>query len=772
MKKFLLIIFLSLYLPFEVEEQLSITELKEEAQLFILNQSYIDAISNYEKIYDMQSLIFGPNHKNLSETLIILGDLYYKVNDELNTIRCFQESIHIMHYNSLVSDQLFITPLEYLYEVYLSNDQLDLSEHISSRLEYLYSLDTLSYENTNWTHALKSDLSTPSVDTNIFFESDSVLLISPYDYIDSSKYYIQNENFQKSISFLSNAFIEGSDLFDYGFYNNLFASFSDLELAQLSDFFQAAKYSDNQDTQASAYFYLSLISFQLGNNNLSLSYIHEFLRLMPDDFIGFIILANNYYSQSDYISALSEYQKILWVDPNNDLALVQQGLCFYHLGYYSEAQSNFKIVLSNNPSDYNSLYYSGLIEYENNNFSECIKFFLELLQYDSKNYEIYNYLGDSYYQLDNLKLALSAYKQSVSLNAYDPKIYYKIGIIYEQLLNINEAINNYNQAINMDNNDIDLLYRLANILYQDNQLKKSLEYFRRYIAYKPKDIEIIEILADVLYKLNRLPEAIDNYKRLIDLNQHKFKYYNHIAKAYWELGDYIQSDYYYQTVLNYPEADEGEVFYYLGFIANQTKNYDLAINYFLDSKRCGYTNINLYYQLSYACIQMNNYVQIISILHEGLYYHPDDYNLLYDLGLSYYELGLYSESIDILNQYFIQNNTDLTAAYLMGVSYLKIKKYKTALYYLELIDGRSDYEILYYLGICNFHLKNYNKAIRLFKKSLIINPQNEYTVYALGQCYIEAENKRDAKRQLKSLMNLDSELFELLKVSFDSKFLD
>ena len=74
MKFFLLIFFLSFHLSFEVEEQLSITELKEEAKLFILNKSYLDAISNYEKIYDLQSLIFGSSHKNLFETLIISID--------------------------------------------------------------------------------------------------------------------------------------------------------------------------------------------------------------------------------------------------------------------------------------------------------------------------------------------------------------------------------------------------------------------------------------------------------------------------------------------------------------------------------------------------------------------------------------------------------------------------------------------------------------------------------------------------------------------------
>ena len=111
-----LFIFFAICFTFEVEEQLSITELEEEAQIFILNESYLDAIANYEKIYDIQSLIFGINHKKLANTLVLLGDLYYKLNDEVNALRCFQESIRIIHYNYMKSNQAFITPLEYLFE--------------------------------------------------------------------------------------------------------------------------------------------------------------------------------------------------------------------------------------------------------------------------------------------------------------------------------------------------------------------------------------------------------------------------------------------------------------------------------------------------------------------------------------------------------------------------------------------------------------------------------------------------------------------------------
>ena len=390
MRKTILLILLFPLFSFEVEEQLSITELKEESKLFILNKSYVDAISNYEKIYDIQSLIFGFDHKNLAETLITLGDLYYKIGDEINALRCFQDAIHVMYYNSLLTDQLLMTPFEYLYEIYLNNEQLDLAEHISSHLSYLYSLDTLSYQNTNWTEALNQNLPSIIISDSLYFESDSLFVPDPITFIDSAKHHIKNIKFDEAILSLSNAFIEGYDIFDYNFYHELFNSFNDTELQQLSDFFQTSKYSDNQDIQATAYFYLAIISYQLGNNNLSLSYVQEFLRIMPDDFIGFIITANNYYAEGRYLDALSEYQKILWIDPEHELSLFQQGLCFYKLGYTKDAQLNFNRLLSIYPESYNSKYYLALIDYQNNNFEKSIPLFLDLLQYDSKNYELYN----------------------------------------------------------------------------------------------------------------------------------------------------------------------------------------------------------------------------------------------------------------------------------------------------------------------------------------------------------------------------------------------
>ena len=286
-KSLSILFFLSLCFSFEVEEKLSITELKEEAELFILNQSYIDAISNYEKIYDIQSLIFGLEHKNLAETLIVLGDLYYKIGDEVNSLRCFQESIRIMHYNMLLSNQSLITPFEYLFEIYLNNDQPDIAKNISDQLSYLYSLDTLSYINTKWMGALNYNFSSLELVDSILFLQDSTQFVDPYDYIENAKIHIQNSQYYQATEVLSNAFIEGYDIFNYEFYNELFNNFSDEELNQLADFFQTLKYSDSQDIQSSTYFYLAIISL---SNNIMLYYLEFYYNSQNYNIYSLLIL--------------------------------------------------------------------------------------------------------------------------------------------------------------------------------------------------------------------------------------------------------------------------------------------------------------------------------------------------------------------------------------------------------------------------------------------------------------------------------------------------
>ena len=60
---------------------------------------------------------------------------------------------------------------------------------------------------------------------------------------------------------------------------------------------------------------------------------------MPDEITTYIMLGNIYFNKNNYLDALLEYQKILWLYPQDLYALYQQAICFYRLEYYREILS-------------------------------------------------------------------------------------------------------------------------------------------------------------------------------------------------------------------------------------------------------------------------------------------------------------------------------------------------------------------------------------------------------------------------------------------------
>ena len=764
-----LLVLIQFFFSFEVDEQLSITELEEEAEIFIFNESYVDAISNYEKIYDIQSLIFGLNHKNLANTLITLGDLYYRINDEVNALRCFQESIKIIHFNNKISKQIYITPLEYLFEIYLNNDQLEIASNISAQLSSLYNLDTLSYEKVMWTQILNNqDLK--FTEDSLKSSNDSIITyIDPLNYLDSAKIYITNEKYKESVEPLLSAFIEGDEIITYKDYTNFYNYFTNDQLNELTDFLQILKYSDSKDIQAAIYFNLALIAFELGNNNLSFTYINEYSKLMPDEITTYIMLGNIYFNKNNYLDALLEYQKILWLYPQDLYALYQQAICFYRLEYYEDAKINFEKILSYKEDDYNSIYYLALIAYDDGYINRAIELFSNLLLYNTKDPTVYNYLGELYFRNDNLKQSLYSYEESIKIDPYNSEIYYYLGIIYEKLLNPTKSIKNYKQAIKMDNNNLDLVYRLGMILYKEGELKKSIEYLRSYVSSNYEDIEVLEILASILNSLDRFPEAIEIYKKLIDYNKNNIDYYSQVANLYWNLEDYEKSKYYYNIVLENNNF-KGEVYYFLGYIANKEGQFELAKNYLMSAYECDYISDELFNQFAFSFVETQDYKDMIHILNQGLNFNPNNLNILYYLGIGYYEIGFYDKSIQFLKEYLLYNANDLTATYKIGLAYFHNDNFSNAYKYLLKTDSNDDYEIFYYLGASKYNLNEYKSAIPYFKKSLIINPNNKFAIYLLGQSYIGLGDKKESKRQLRLLMNIDNSLFDTLKLAFDSKF--
>ena len=83
------------------------------------------------------------------------------------------------------------------------------------------------------------------------------------------------------------------------------------------------------------------------------------------------------------------------------------------------------------------------------------------------------------------------------------------------------------------------------------------------------------------------------------------------------------------NILSQNQKSDGEVFYYLGFIANKNREYELAKNYLFSAYECGYSTNDLFNQFAISYSKTNDYRDMIFILNEGLNFNPNNQNIIY-----------------------------------------------------------------------------------------------------------------------------------------------
>lgn len=66
------------------------------------------------------------------------------------------------------------------------------------------------------------------------------------------------------------------------------------------------------------------------------------------------------------------------------------------------------------------------------------------------------------------------------------------------------------------------------------------------------------------------------------------------------------------------------------------------------------------------------------------------------------------------------------------------------------------------LGICHYNLKEYNPALKAFKKALALDPQNGEIIYSLGICYHQLGRFQEAMGQYRRLRFIDAKLADRL----------
>ena len=244
----------------------------------------------------------------------------------------------------------------------------------------------------------------------------------------------------------------------------------------------------------------------------------------------------------------------------------------------------------------------------------------------------------------------------------------------------------------------ELILALSNYYFQNNQHKKALDWFKKL------DVKMLS------------KEQENNYN-------YKLAFANYTQKNYTKAKQYL-------IPISKSGAYQKEAHYYLGNIAMESKDYDMALYQFNEIKDEPKYRKEISYQKLVILYEQKQYTEAIAL---GEAYYPE-----------------------------VKNITEQSQlAKIIGESYFYLGNYEKAIPYLIKYRGKHrklsevDY---YFLGYAYYKLNNYDSAIENFNK--ITDEKNAVSQnahYHLGDCYLKKNQKTQALNAFKnaSEMNFD-----------------
>ncbi len=180
----------------------------------------------------------------------------------------------------------------------------------------------------------------------------------------------------------------------------------------------------------------------------------EAVKLNKSYALAHMCLGDSYSKKGDYQSAYSEYTETIKKDSDNAEAYIKRGVIAYlQFEDYAQAISDFTKVLDINPDATTVLKYRGFAYLNLEQYENAISDFTQYID-STGDSTMYYTLGDIYYNNSDYKNAIEAYSNGLSFSDETiPEAYLFMAISYEEIGSVEQAIQNYNKYLDLDNGD-------------------------------------------------------------------------------------------------------------------------------------------------------------------------------------------------------------------------------------------------------------------------------------------------------------------------------
>lgn len=417
---------------------------------------------------------------------------------------------------------------------------------------------------------------------------------------------------------------------------------------------------------------------------------------------------NKAFRAKDYRGAIDKYAESIVVVPRNATARYWKGYAHYYLKEYPMALTELNAAEQQGHPAVEVAKVRWFLYYQDKNFDAALADVNLGLQSQPDDQMLLRASGDLNFDKANYRESLASYQRAVLGAPNDGNLYYSIARVQLALGDTPAQEAAASAAVTKSNQFIgDSFFLLGDAYHKQRKYPQAIDAYKRALPLKPESVQIYRSLGDIYRAQNQFTEAIDATRQALRI---------------WPQDGTLYTDvsWYYSLAGMHKEAVDAA---------------QAAVK-LLPNQYMGYTNLCRAYndtnQSQFAITACNNALRL----------NPNDGETYFYLGRALREQGKTAEA---------------TRAFDRAVTGL-----------IKYTQDNPDYSDGYYLlGNAYFNDNQLEKALAAYKQCLDLSPRFVRARYNTGVIQIRLNNKNAAMEQYTSLLSLDQDLANRLKVEID-----
>lgn len=201
-----------------------------------------------------------------------------------------------------------------------------------------------------------------------------------------------------------------------------------------------------------------------------------------------LLLGSLYLKSGDFNKALSVFEKLHSIDPNNIEILNNLGIIYRQLRQYEKSISVLLKARNAGDNSPTLLYNLGNTYKEMHSYDEAARCFQEVLEMDPTDVLAYNHLGTIEFLNANYDKALQAYKHGLQRDPNHPFIHFNLARLYRMQGKNSDAEKEYNTAIKNQPAWIQVLKELASLYDITGETDKRKETLKKILSINASDV--------------------------------------------------------------------------------------------------------------------------------------------------------------------------------------------------------------------------------------------------------------------------------------------